>query len=200
VVLLDEIEKAHPDIFNILLQVLDDGQLTDSLGRRVDFKNTIVIMTSNIGTRQLKDFGNSLGFSIRPHEEGSAEYQKDVIQKALNKAFAPEFLNRVDDVVIFNSLTKDHLHQIIDIELTGLFERMKRLGYEAKISAAAKDFLAEKGYDPKFGARPLKRSIQKYLEDPMAEKIIESQAKEGDSITIGFDKKREEITIRITHR
>ncbi|MFO7616248.1 MAG: ATP-dependent Clp protease ATP-binding subunit, partial [Bacteroidales bacterium] len=199
VVLLDEIEKAHPDIFNILLQVLDDGQLTDSLGRRVDFKNTIVIMTSNIGTRQLKDFGNSLGFNIRPHEEGSSEYQKDVIQKALNKAFAPEFLNRVDDVVIFNNLSKEHLHQIIDIELRGLFDRMKRLGFDIKISAAAKDYLAEKGYDPKFGARPLKRSIQKFLEDPMAEKIIESGARDGDSISIGFDKKREEITIRITH-
>lgn len=199
VVLLDEIEKAHPDIFNILLQVLDDGQLTDSLGRRVDFKNTIVIMTSNIGTRQLKDFGQSLGFNIRPQEESSADYQKDIIQKALNKAFAPEFLNRIDDVVIFNSLTKEHLHQIIDIELQGLFDRMKRLGFMVKMSPAAKDYLADKGYDLKFGARPLKRSIQKYLEDPMAEVIIDSKAKEGDTLVIGFDKKKEEISIKVNH-
>lgn len=199
VVLLDEIEKAHPDIFNILLQVLDDGQLTDSLGRRVDFKNTIVIMTSNIGTRQLKDFGQSLGFNIRPQEEGQGDYQKDVIQKALNKTFAPEFLNRIDDVVIFNNLSKEHLNKIIDIELLGLFDRMKRLGLQFKISPAAKDFLAEKGYDQKFGARPLKRSIQKYLEDPLAEKIIDAQTKEGDLFTIGYDKKKDEISIKISH-
>lgn len=200
VVLLDEIEKAHPDIFNILLQVLDDGQLTDSLGRRVDFKNTIVIMTSNIGTRQLKDFGQSLGFNIRPQEEGQGDYQKDVIQKALNKTFAPEFLNRIDDVVIFNNLTKEHLNKIIDIELLGLFDRMKRLGLQFKISPAAKDFLAEKGYDQKFGARPLKRSIQKYLEDPLAEKIIDAQTKEGDLFTIGYDKKKDEISIKISRQ
>jgi ATP-dependent Clp protease ATP-binding subunit ClpC len=198
VVLLDEIEKAHPDIFNILLQVLDDGQLTDSLGRKVDFKNTIVIMTSNIGTRQLKDFGQSMGFNIKPKDESDGDYQKDVIQKALNKAFAPEFLNRIDDVVIFNSLTKDNLHQIIDIELHGLFDRMKRLGFLVKMAPAAKDYLAEKGYDLKFGARPLKRSIQKYLEDPLAETIIDSKAKEGDTLVIGFDKKKEEITIKVT--
>ena len=200
VVLLDEIEKAHPDIFNILLQVLDDGQLTDSLGRRVDFKNTIIIMTSNIGTRQLKDFGQSLGFNIRPMEEGTGDYQKDVIQKALNKAFAPEFLNRIDDVVIFNHLSKDDLHKIIDIELQGLFDRMKRLGLHCKISPAAKDFLAEKGYDEKFGARPLKRSIQKYLEDPLAEKIIDSKTREGDAFSIGYDKKKEEVVIKILHQ
>jgi len=199
VVLLDEIEKAHPDIFNILLQVLDDGQLTDSLGRRVDFKNTIVLMTSNIGTRQLKDFGQSLGFNIRPQEEGQGDYQKDVIQKALNKAFAPEFLNRIDDVVIFNHLSKEDLFKIIDIELHGLFERMKKLGMECRISPAAKGFLAEKGYDQKFGARPLKRSIQKYLEDPLAEKIIDSKTKEGDVFTIGYDKKKDEIVIKHTH-
>ncbi|MFA6484595.1 MAG: ATP-dependent Clp protease ATP-binding subunit, partial [Bacteroidales bacterium] len=199
VVLLDEIEKAHPDIFNILLQVLDDGQLTDSLGRRVDFKNTILIMTSNIGTRQLKDFGQSLGFNIRPHEEGQGDYQKDVIQKALNKAFAPEFLNRIDDVIVFNNLTKAHLHSIIDIELQGLFDRLKRLNLQCKISPAAKDFLAEKGFDQKFGARPLKRSIQKYLEDPLAEKIIDSQTKEDSLFTIGYDKKKDEIVIKMTH-
>jgi ATP-dependent Clp protease ATP-binding subunit ClpC len=157
-------------------------------------------MTSNIGTRQLKDFGHSLGFNIRPQEEGQGDYQKDVIQKALNKAFAPEFLNRIDDVVIFNNLTKEHLHQIIDIELQGLFDRMKRMGLECKISPAAKDYLAEKGYDQKFGARPLKRSIQKYLEDPLAEKIIDSQTGEGDLISIGFDKKKEEISIKITKK
>ncbi|HBB90846.1 MAG: Clp protease ClpC [Bacteroidetes bacterium GWF2_49_14] len=199
VVLLDEIEKAHPDIFNILLQVLDDGQLTDSLGRRVDFKNSIVIMTSNIGTRQLKDFGQSMGFNIRTPEENSGDYQKEVIQKALNKAFAPEFLNRIDDVVIFNNLTKEDLNKIIDIELQGLFDRMKRLGFLVKMVQPAKDYLAEKGYDLKFGARPLKRSIQKYLEDPLAEQIIESKAGEGDTLVIGFDKKKEEITIKVSH-
>lgn len=198
VVLLDEIEKAHPDIFNILLQVLDDGILTDSLGRRVDFKNTILIMTSNIGTRQLKEFGRGVGFTSKSMEESSSDYQKSILTKALNKAFAPEFLNRVDDVVLFNSLSKDDLHKIIDIELKGLMSRISALGYKIKISPAAKDYLAEKGYDPKFGARPLKRSIQKYLEDPLAEVIIEKGTREGDILSIGFDKKAEEIVIKVT--
>lgn len=197
VVLLDEIEKAHPDIFNLLLQVLDEGQLTDSLGRRVDFKNTLVILTSNIGTRQLKDFGRGIGFSSKNTEESANEFQKSVIQKALNKAFAPEFLNRIDDVVMFNSLTKEDLHQIIDIELKDLLLRITGLGYKARISAPAKDFLAEKGYDLKFGARPLKRSIQKYLEDPLAEVIIESKLEEGDTLSIGFDSKAEQIKIKV---
>ena len=197
VVLLDEIEKAHPDIFNILLQVLDDGLLTDSLGRRVDFKNTIIIMTSNIGTRQLKEFGRGVGFTSKSMEESANDYQKSVIQKALNKAFAPEFLNRIDDVVLFNALTKEDLHKIIDIELKGLLDRVAGLGYKSRISPAAKDFLAEKGYDLKFGARPLKRSIQKYLEDPLAEVIIESKTGQGDTLSIGFDKSNQEIKIKV---
>ncbi|MEA1878030.1 MAG: ATP-dependent Clp protease ATP-binding subunit [Bacteroidota bacterium] len=197
IVLLDEIEKAHPDIFNILLQVLDDGILTDSLGRRVDFKNTIVIMTSNIGTRQLKEFGRGVGFSSQTTEESANEYQKSVIHKALNKVFAPEFLNRIDDVVLFNALTKEDLHKIIDIELKGLLDRVTDLGFKTRISTAAKDFLAEKGYDLKFGARPLKRSIQKYLEDPLAEIIIEQKTNKGDTLSIGFDKKTDSIRINV---
>ncbi|MBN1952740.1 MAG: ATP-dependent Clp protease ATP-binding subunit [Bacteroidales bacterium] len=198
VVLLDEIEKAHPDVFHLMLQVLDEGQLTDSLGRRVDFRNTIIIMTSNIGTRQLKDFGQGVGFSTNAKQTQSGEYTKSVIQNALKKAFAPEFLNRIDDVVLFNALTKDDIFKIIDIELKGLYSRINNLGYEIKMSSAAKDYIAEKGYDIQFGARPLKRAIQKYLEDPMAEVLIKSDMKEGDIITVGFNKKSEEITIKVT--
>ena len=196
VVLLDEIEKAHPDVYHILLQVLDEGQLTDSLGRRVDFRNTIVIMTSNIGTRQLKEFGQGVGFSTKARAESRDEHFKSIIQKALKKTFAPEFLNRVDDVVVFNSLTRDDILKIIDIELEGLRQRITNLGYAFRISPAAKNFLAEKGYDIQYGARPLKRAIQKYLEDPMAEAIIKANIEEGDSIVVGYDKKKEEITIR----
>ncbi len=195
VVLFDEIEKAHPDVFNILLQVLDDGQLTDSLGRKVDFKNTIIIMTSNIGTRQIKDFGQGIGFSTSAREAGSNEHMKSVIHKALKKAFAPEFLNRVDDVITFNHLQKEDIHKIIDIELKGLYERMEQLGFKVKISPAAKDFVAEKGYDIQFGARPLKRSIQKYLEDPLAEVIIKSELKEGDVLSVRYVKKNDSIKI-----
>ena len=198
VVLLDEIEKAHPDIFNLLLQVLDDGKLTDSLGRKIDFRNTIIIMTSNIGTRQLKDFGSSVGFSSKAKSKTSSDdYTKQVIHKALKKAFAPEFLNRVDDVVIFNNLTRQDIHKIIDIELKGLYERVEKLNYKLKISANAKDFIAEKGYDIQFGARPLKRAIQKYLEDEMAEVILKTSIVEGDTITVGFDKKNNKIKINI---
>ncbi len=197
VVLLDEIEKAHPDVYHILLQVLDEGQLTDSLGRRVDFRNTIVIMTSNIGTRQLKDFGQGVGFSTKARQESTNEVAKSIIQKALKNTFAPEFLNRIDDVVIFNSLTREDIHEIIDIELKGLYDRINNLGYQIKISAAAKDFITEKGYDIQFGARPLKRAIQKYLEDAMAEVIIKTSLREGDTIAVGFDSKKEEITINI---
>lgn len=196
VVLLDEIEKAHPDIFHLLLQVLDDGQLTDSLGRKVDFKNTIIIMTSNIGSRQIKDYGEGVGFSTT-QSETKKDYHSSIFQKALNKAFAPEFLNRIDDVLIFNSLSKDDIFSIIDIELKGLYERVKNLGYKLKISSAAKDFIAEKGYDTRFGARPLKRAIQKYLEDRMAEVIIDAMVKEGDSISVGLDKAKQEINIKI---
>ena len=197
VVLLDEIEKAHPDVFHILLQVLDEGQLTDSLGRRVDFRNTIVIMTSNIGTRLIKDFGQGVGFNTTAKKTQVNDYTKSVIHNALKKAFAPEFLNRIDDVVLFNALTKDDIFKIIDIELNGLYKRIINLGYKIKLSNVAKDYIAEKGYDIQFGARPLKRAIQKYLEDPMAEVLIKSEIKEGDTINVGFNKKNEEITIKV---
>jgi ATP-dependent Clp protease ATP-binding subunit ClpC len=197
VILMDEIEKAHPDVFNILLQVMDEGRLTDSLGRKIDFRNTIVIMTSNIGTRQLKDFGQGVGFSTRKSVEEETEHAKFVIQKALKRAFAPEFLNRVDDVVIFNPLEKEHIHQIIDIELKGLYERVETLKYKLEISTAAKDLIADKGFDPQFGARPLKRAIQKYLEDEMAEVIIGNNINEGDTITIDLDETKEKIVAKI---
>jgi ATP-dependent Clp protease ATP-binding subunit ClpC len=197
VVLLDEIEKAHPDVYHILLQVMDEGQLTDSLGRRVDFRNAIVIMTSNIGTRQLKDFGQGVGFNTMTKQQSSNDYNKSVIHKALKNAFAPEFLNRIDDVVLFNALTRDDLHKIIDIELKGLYARVNGLGYQVKLNPAAKDFIVEKGYDIQYGARPLKRAIQKYLEDPMAEVLISADIAEGDTINVGFDSKKEEITVKI---
>ena len=190
VVLLDEIEKAHPDVFNMLLQVLDDGQLTDSLGRKIDCKNTIIIMTSNIGARQLKEFGQGVGFGTQTRVESEAESNKGVVENALKKAFAPEFLNRIDDVVMFNSLDKENIHKIIDIELNGLFGRVNNLGYTIKITEAAKDFIVDKGYDAQYGARPLKRAIQKYLEDPMAEEIIQSNLSEGDQIEIDYDEEK----------
>jgi len=197
VVLLDEIEKAHPDVFNILLQVLDEGQLTDSLGRRVDFRNTIVIMTSNIGTRELKDFGQGVGFATKARQDSANEHTKSVIQKALKRAFAPEFLNRIDDVVLFNTLSRDDIHKIIDIELKGLYDRVKTLGFEIKLSEDAKDYVLDKGYDIQYGARPLKRAIQKYLEDPMAETIIKSSLVEGDTMLVDFDKEKEEVIVAI---
>ena len=197
VVLLDEIEKAHPDVFNILLQVLDEGQLTDSLGRRVDFRNTIVIMTSNIGTRELKDFGQGVGFATKARQDTANEHAKSVIQKALKRAFAPEFLNRIDDVVLFNTLTRDDIFKIIDIELKGLYHRVEALGFGIKLSDAAKDYVLERGYDIQFGARPLKRAIQKYLEDPMAETIIKSSMVEGDMMIVDVDKENDEITVSI---
>jgi len=196
VVLLDEIEKAHPDVFNILLQVLDEGRLTDSLGRKVDFKNTILIMTSNIGTRDLSDFSSSVGFSHKPTEDKVSDYSKSVIEKALKKTFAPEFLNRIDDLIQFRTLTKDDIYKIIDIELKGLFSRVTQLNYSITLTEAAKEYIVERGYDIKFGARPLKRSIQKYLEDPMAEFILSGEAVPGDVIQIDFDKVVEEITIK----
>lgn len=197
VVLLDEIEKAHPDVFHLLLQVLDEGRLTDSLGRNIDFKNTIIIMTSNIGSRQLSEFGRGVGFNTQNKATDDGDNSKYIVEKALKKAFAPEFLNRIDDVIMFNSLTKEHIHEIIDIELKGLYERVSSLNYKLKISTAAKDFIAEKGYDAQFGARPLKRAIQKYLEDEMAEVIIKASVVEGDTISVGFDKKTEKIKIKI---
>ncbi len=197
VVLLDEIEKAHPDVFHLLLQVLDEGRLTDSLGRSIDFKNTIIIMTSNIGSRQLSEFGRGVGFNTQNRNTEDSDNSKYIIEKALKKAFAPEFLNRIDDVIMFNPLTKEHIHQIIDIELKGLYERVNSLNYKLKISAAAKDYIADKGYDAQFGARPLKRAIQKYLEDEMAEVIIKASVVQGDTISVGFDKKTEKIKIKI---
>ena len=198
VVLLDEIEKAHPDVFNLLLQVLDDGQLTDSLGRKVDFKNVIIIMTSNIGARQLKDFGQGVGFSTKTKVDGADDHAKGVIEQALKKAFSPEFLNRIDDVVMFNSLSREDIHKIIDIELQKLYSRISGIGYNLKLTDAAKDFVADKGYDSQFGARPLKRAIQKYIEDPLAEEIIKSNLAEGDSIEVDLDKEKSELKIKIT--
>ena len=197
IILLDEIEKAHPDVFNLLLQALDDGQLTDSLGRKIDFRNTILIMTSNIGARQLSDFGTGVGFGTKARIEGESEAQAGIIQNALKKAFAPEFLNRIDDVVIFNPLNRDDIHKIIDIELGFLYRRIESLGYSIVLNDAAKDYIADKGFDDKFGARPLKRAIQKYVEDPLAEEIINSKVEEGDTIQIGLKKDKEEITIKI---
>ncbi len=196
VVLLDEIEKAHPDVFNVLLQVLDDGILTDGLGRRVDFRNTIILMTSNIGARDLSDFGAGVGFSTKAKTDGLDEQTKTTIQNALRKAFAPEFLNRLDDVVLFQSLERKHLHSIIDICLAKLIARVKTLGYTMELTAKAKDFLTEKGYDPKFGARPLNRAIQKYLEDPIAEEILRAELGKGDTIVVDHKKDAEELTFK----
>ncbi len=200
VVLLDEIEKAHPDVFHILLQVLDEGRLTDSLGRKVDFKNTIIIMTSNIGTRQLAEYGRGVGFDTKARVDNFNEHAKSIIENSLKKAFAPEFLNRIDDVIMFNSLSREDIHQIIDIELVGLYNRVKQMGYEIKISPAAKDFISDRGFDAQFGARPLKRAIQKYLEDPMAEIIIKNPPSVNDVIMVGFSKKTEQITFKVTQK
>ncbi len=197
VLLLDEIEKAHPDVFHLLLQMLDDGQLTDSLGRRIDFKNTIIIMTSNIGSRQLKDFGMGVGFNTPARQAASKEYTQGVIENALKKTFAPEFLNRVDDVVIFDSLQKEHIFKIIDIELRKLFKRIDDMGYHISLTTAAKEFIAEKGWDPSFGARPLKRAIQKHLEDPLAEEIIRSKIAEGDTIEVDYKQEEEKAIIKV---
>ncbi|MFN6380608.1 MAG: ATP-dependent Clp protease ATP-binding subunit [Flavobacteriales bacterium] len=197
IVLLDEIEKAHPDVFNLLLQALDDGQMTDSLGRKIDFKNTIMIMTSNIGARQLQDFGTGVGFGTSSRMTQEEQEKKNVIEGALKKAFAPEFLNRIDDLIVFNALKKEHIFEIIDIELNKLFHRITDLGYNIKLTDEAKDFIAEKGYDEKFGARPLKRAIQKYLEDPLAEEIINSSIKPGDTLMVSFDKETQNITMKV---
>ncbi|MGI4729339.1 MAG: ATP-dependent Clp protease ATP-binding subunit, partial [Janthinobacterium lividum] len=195
VILLDEIEKAHPDVFNILLQVLDEGQLTDSLGRKVDFRNAIVIMTSNIGARQLKDFGQGVGFTTSAKVDQADAHSRGVIENALKRAFAPEFLNRIDDVIVFNSLGKDEIFKIIDIELSALFNRVHALGYDVKLTLAAKEFIADKGYDSQFGARPLKRAIQKYLEDPIAEEILKGELTEGALMEVDYDAEAKQITI-----
>lgn len=197
IVLLDEIEKAHADVFNLLLQVLDDGQLTDSLGRKVDFKNTIIIMTSNIGSRQLKDFGMGVGFGTEAKKNAKNEYSQSVIENALRRTFAPEFLNRVDDVVMFNSLEKTDIHKIIDIELHHVFKRVEEMGYRLELTAKAKDFIADKGWDEQYGARPLKRAIQQYVEDELAEKIITTDMHIGDVISIDLDEEKQEIVINV---
>jgi ATP-dependent Clp protease ATP-binding subunit ClpC len=195
VVLLDEIEKAHSDVFNILLQVLDEGRLTDSLGRSIDFKNTILIMTSNIGARDIQNYGHGLGFGSEENDDNN----KAIIEKALKKAFSPEFLNRIDDIVSFNSLSKEDICQIIDIELKGLYKRCEELKYGLTITEKAKNFIADKGYDPKYGARPLKRSIQKYLEDEMAGVIIDSDIKQGDRIVADLNEAGDKIVIEVVH-
>jgi ATP-dependent Clp protease ATP-binding subunit ClpC len=199
IVLLDEIEKAHPDVFHLLLQVLDDGVLTDSLGRRVDFKNTIIIMTSNIGSRQLKDFGQGVGFATSAKISQQNENTRSVIENALKRTFSPEFLNRIDDIIIFNNLERDDIHKIIDIEMKQLYERVRNLNYEIVVTTEAKDFLVDKGWDPQFGARPLKRAIQKYVEDALAEEIIRTKLNPGDVIFIDHDKDKDEIVIK-THQ
>ncbi|HRS66988.1 MAG TPA: ATP-dependent Clp protease ATP-binding subunit [Paludibacteraceae bacterium] len=196
ILLLDEIEKAHPDVFNILLQVLDEGRLTDSLGRKIDFKNTVIIMTSNIGTRQLKDFGQGVGFSL-PTDKVDNEYAHGVIKKALSKAFSPEFLNRVDDVIIFDQLNQESIFKIIDLELAKLYKRIGNIGFTIDLSEEAKQFIAEKGYDIQFGARPLKRAIQQYLEDNLSEKLLANEIKAGDVVRVGLNPEKEDLILEI---
>lgn len=200
VVLLDEIEKAHPDVFNMLLQVLDDGFLTDSLGRKVDFRNTIIIMTSNIGARQVKEFGQGVGFSTMAKTAQAEEYERSVVEGALKKVFAPEFLNRIDDVVMFNALDKDNIKGIVEVELQKLLDRMKGLGYSLRITDKAKNFIAEKGYDKQFGARPLKRTIQRFIEDEIAEKIVLGEVREGDTISVDYADKDEKLTFLVDRK
>ena len=197
VILLDEVEKAHPDVFNMLLQVLDDGYLTDSLGRKIDFRNTIIIMTSNIGARKLKDFGQGIGFGTQSQRAQADENTRGVIQNALKKAFAPEFLNRIDDVIVFNALEREDIHKIIDIELSKLYGRIGGLGYHLELSDKAKDFIAEKGFDKQYGARPLNRAIKKYIEDALAEEIINSKIAEGDKIEMDYKEGEDELVIKV---
>ncbi len=197
IILLDEIEKAHPDVFNLLLQVLDDGHMTDGLGRKIDFKNTILIMTSNIGARQLADFGTGVGFGTKAQSDSRDDNAKSVIQNALRKAFSPEFLNRVDDMIMFKSLGKKEILLIIDIELSKLYDRINSLGYQVELTEKAKDFIVDKGHDEKFGARPLKRAIQKYIEDPLAEEIIKANLVEGDTIQLDYEDGKDELIVNI---
>jgi ATP-dependent Clp protease ATP-binding subunit ClpC len=197
IVLLDEIEKAHPDVFNILLQVFDDGHLTDGLGRTVDFKNTIIIMTSNMGSRQLKDFGQGVGFSTSARKESSAKDAQKVIEDAVSKQFAPEFINRIDDIVIFNPLEKGDIFKIIDIEIKHVYNRMAELGIDFELSESTKNFIAEKGWSAQYGARPLKRAIQKYIEDLLADEIINGRIKEGDKVLLTYDEKDDDIKVSI---
>jgi ATP-dependent Clp protease ATP-binding subunit ClpC len=193
--LLDEIEKAHPDVFNILLQVLDEGHLTDGLGRKVDFKNTLIIMTSNVGARKLQDFGTGVGFGTKAKIENLEDIRNNVIEESVKKAFSPEFLNRLDDIIIFQSLGKEDIKNIVELPLNDLRDRMAEMGYNIKISTKMRDHLVEIGYDEKYGARPLNRAIQKYVEDPIAERMMEGDVKEGDTIKIGYAKN--DVTVEI---
>jgi ATP-dependent Clp protease ATP-binding subunit ClpC len=193
VLLLDEIEKAHPDVFNILLQILDEGHVTDSLGRKIDFRNTIIILTSNIGTRDLKDFGDGVGFGTTAKKTTSDARARSTIENALKKAFAPEFLNRIDDIIIFNSLVQDDIRKIIDLELSKLYKRLEALGYQVELTDEAKDFIVEKGWDKDFGARPLKRAIQKYIEDLLADLLVNKQIVEGESLVLELNEAKDAL-------
>ena len=197
IVLLDEIEKAHTDVFNMLLQVMDEGRLTDSYGRTVDFRNTVIIMTSNIGTRELKDFGMGVGFA-REERLGNKQYSREVIQKALNKRFAPEFLNRVDEIINFDQLSKEAISTIVNIEFAGIKRRIEELGYSITLDDSARKFLAEKGYDVQFGARPLKRALQSYIEDEISELLLDGALKSGDSILVEHKEGDEKLIFNIT--
>ena len=194
VILLDEVEKAHPDVFNMLLQVLDDGFLTDSLGRKINFQNTIIIMTSNIGAREVKDFGSGVGFETSTRKAQAPEIEKNLIRNALKKTFAPEFLNRIDDVIIFNTLEKNEIRKIVDLELNKLFTRINKIGYRLELSKNAKDFIIDKGYDRKYGARPLNRAIQNYIEDLLAENVVANKIKEGDNILLDYKKGEKKLS------
>lgn len=200
VILLDEIEKAHPEVFNLLLQVLDDGQLTDSLGRKVNFKNTIIIMTSNTGSRQLKEFGTGVGFSTKNKESKKTDESNSVIEKELKKKFAPEFLNRVDDVVMFNSLNKEDINKIIDIELEGLIKRVGQMEFDLEITTGASEYIATQGFDPEYGARPLKRAIQKYVEDVLTEEIIQNNPEKGSKLILDYNKEDDKMLVNITKK
>ncbi len=200
VILFDEVEKAHPDIFNMLLQVLDDGYLTDSLGRKINFQNTIIIMTSNLGARQLKDFGTGVGFETKSKKEQTSDIEKSIIEKELKKTFTPEFLNRVDEVIIFNNLEKNHIRQIVDIELVKVIERVNKIGYKLEVTFNAKEFLTKKGYDKKYGGRPLNRAIQTYIEDLIAENVVSNYIKDGDAIEIDWIKKRNCLSLKIKEK
>jgi ATP-dependent Clp protease ATP-binding subunit ClpC len=197
VILFDEIEKAHSEVFNILLQVLDDGQLTDSVGRKINFKNTVIIMTSNNGSRQLKDFGTGIGFNTKVKEDQKRDQEKEVIEKELKKTFAPEFLNRIDEIITFNSLTKEDIYKIIDIELEKVIGRIRKMDFDLELSDEAKEYISEKGYDSEYGARPLKRAIQKYIEDPLTEEIIKSNPKKGTKMSLGYDKESDSMVVNI---
>jgi len=193
VVLLDEIEKAHPDVFNILLQILDEGFVTDSLGRKIDFRNTIIILTSNIGTRDLKDFGDGVGFGTIAKKTNTDARARTTIENALKKAFAPEFLNRIDDIVIFNNLEKDSISKIIDLELAKLYKRLEKLNFKVEMTDEAKEFIGEKGWDKDFGARPLKRAIQKYIEDLLAEMLVNKQLVEGETVLLKLNEAKDAL-------